>query len=154
MSYNTNNRVKSSSIPPKEKSPKAISYKDNDEFPKWRFQLLDNDGPFSIYLYSVQEIKFVVSKLAEFEKISWPKIKIQTHDHRGSNHYISISEMKKPAYTRWKELCRQDETYEQYADNIFSIKLGNKKRVLGLLSGSVYFFLWYDDGHGVSKVTK
>jgi hypothetical protein len=147
-------KIIKSEIHAKDKKPKAeLSYLENDGYPNWRFSLFDHDGPFNFKSCRNDDIIIIMKKLAEFEKMKWQKIKEQTHDKSGSSHYIKPNSFNAKALKRWKELCSNNQKYEEFEDHIFSIRLlSNMNRIIGILTGSIFYIIWYDPNHAVAKI--
>ena len=72
--------------------------------------------------------------------MTWGEILIKGNKQ---NHYIDVGSLNKIARDRLADLQIE-------AEDICSLRLGGKLRLYGLLIGSVYHILWYDDSHGDS----
>lgn len=127
----------------------------NDKTPKWRFQSFDWGGPFCLCPHPSETITSMLKKLGTFERMPWAEIKQQTHDikknghGRSSNHFIEIDSLKPIAKRRLEELG-----YQYISDLLFSLRLQNTERVIGILRENTFDILWYDPNHSVSKSLK
>ena len=110
--------------------------------PVWKFTDCDigADCGWSFYKERLSE-KFwdvIFPKLREFETMTWGDILIKS---KKQNHSIAPDKLNKIARERLASLQIE-------AEDIYSLRLGGKLRLYGLLIGSVYHILWYDDDHG------
>lgn len=92
----------------------------------------------------------VLSKLADFESMTWREIKQQQRGGSGksSNHFIddNLDKLHTDARKRLREL--------QITENVFSLSIENKVRIYGILQSRVFEILWYDNEHEIYPVEK
>lgn len=74
--------------------------------------------------------------------MQWGEIERQTHDQgKSSNHWISKDELSKMA---------QDKLKQEHLDDIeelYSLRLNNMRRLLGVREGEVFFLYWIVSDH-------
>lgn len=136
--------------PSKKKQPThyldPISWKTS--YPSWAFDRLD----CSCEKWSVSSCKDICNKilfkLKSFEEMTWDAILKQTHDDgKSSNHYLNIEDLSKDAS---EKLARLHVDFEL----LFSLRLQNTERLIGLLDDGVFHIIWYDQNHEVCVSTK
>lgn len=111
--------------------------------PSWRFEKTDSDCDWD--LLAADNLPKTLQKLKIFEGMTWSEIQKQTHDTgKSSNHFISLDLLDKKAQNRFEEL-----KYDDYSDNIFSLRLNNKERLFGILIDGVFHIVWYDKEHQI-----
>lgn len=130
-----------------------ISYEDKS--PAWSFKRMQKE---SMWLFTREDLinstqnsldsTCILSKLAEFERMTWRQIKQQTHGKRGksSNHLVPVEELTKVAKKRLQEL--------QITENFFSLRLEGTMRVFGVLESNVLEIMWYDPEHKIYPLDK
>ncbi len=77
----------------------------------------------------------IVQRLQSYEGLIWHELK---QDHRC--HPWGLDEIPKECYERLEE--RQIDITELY-----QIPLGNKPRIIGYKTGSIFYLMWYDQDH-------
>lgn len=80
----------------------------------------------------------IFPKLREYENMTWADIQVSA---KKQNHYINTDSLNKIARDRLASLQIE-------AEDIFSLRLGGKLRLYGLIIDGVYHILWYDNNHG------
>jgi len=120
------------------KNPRtAISDPDrSQDKPTWRVRRAVLDGPFGWNRATEAENLFVRSKLGEFETMRW----FELHDKQ--HHYLSWDSLSKDAQDDFKRRFRDEER-----ETIFSFRLSNKQRVIGLRLSGVFEIIWWDPEH-------
>ncbi len=86
-------------------------------------------------------------KLQHLEGLTWQMIKQQTHGTRGksSSHSLSVADaLTAEAQARAQEINLQE-------DELFSLRLSGKQRIIGVRRGSTLEIVWYDRDHKVAK---
>lgn len=79
--------------------------------------------------------------------MTWRNITLQTHDRgRSSNHFINIDSLSREAQKRL-------ESMNIFVDQIFSLRLNNKVRLLGILENGTFRIIWYDENHEICPST-
>ncbi|MBB2944427.1 hypothetical protein FB565_004156 [Actinoplanes lutulentus] len=83
---------------------------------------------------------------------TWSEVKAQLFNSKGGSHkkhhYQSIDGLCREAQERIAHL-RLD---EQFGDEIFRFRVGNRKRLWGFIAAGVFYVLWWDAGHLVYPV--
>ena len=126
-------------------SPKISRRSDPDNImtlrPVWRFTDCDTglDCGWSFHKKRLGE-KFwdvIFPKLREFETMTWSDILLKG---KKQNHSIAVDSLNKVAQERLEALQIE-------AEDVYSLRLGGKLRLYGLLIENVYHILWFDDDH-------
>ena len=96
-----------------------------------------------------ENFNFIFDKLKSFESMSWHTIKKQTHDKGVSSHHgIKIESLSKDAKDRLEEI-KMDDLVE-----VFSLRITNTFRIIGIKDGRCFGFLWIDPNHEVCPSLK
>lgn len=120
----------------KMKTPVWVFSRHDEHHEKWSLTVCEN-------IYNE-----VLTKLMSFEGMTWDEINRQTHDHgKSSNHFLKISILTKEAQKRIQEL-------HIYEDEIYSLRLNNKKRLFGIINDNKFSIIWYDQEHEVYPYDK
>lgn len=82
--------------------------------------------------------EMLLPKMREFESMTLAEIFVVA---KKQNHGIDVTELSAAAAARLAELHTE-------AESVHSLRLGGKLRLYGVLGGSVYSIIWYDDDHG------
>lgn len=150
-------RVKTNFI--NNKGPRVICKNSNrnGRKPTWRFQLIDMESPF----FNVRRYKRggriyviyeeILRKLKSFESMTWQEIDQQSRGNgHSSNHFIPVEDLSKEAKRRLNELQQDD------IDQVYSISIGGKRRLIGIFDGvgSSFDVIWYDPDHKVCPSRK
>lgn len=115
--------------------------------PSWRFERADTEYRWSIVYAGFSEI---IRSLRNFERMTWGEIAKQTHDNgKSSNHYVALNDLCKEAQKRFSEL-----NLEEYADQVYSLRLMNKTRIYGILRDGIFSILWYEEEHEIYPSVK
>lgn len=119
------------------------------ESPVWKIALADRTHE----RWKISEDKFdedFIKKLIDFEGMTWGQIMQSSGGRRKgtNNHFISVDSFFKEAQQRLSEL-KLDEHQE-----LFSLRLKGRERLLGLLRDGVFFMIWKDDDHQVCPCPK
>lgn len=114
----------------------------NNKMPIWDFSNIDNDGPFKFTSEKIDVKLFL--KILDFSKLTWQQIRAQTHDKgKSSNHYLDYEGISKKGKDRIKIKIISDDDI----DMIFSLRLNNLPRLIGLKRYQVFEVIWYDKNH-------
>lgn len=109
---------------------------------RWSFSLLDMEGPFGWSAFSIQVLEEVLKpKLISFETMTWGEIEGR------QNHAIPREQLSREAEKRLVEIKGED------IDEVFSLRIDGKKRVIGVRDKDVFMFLWWDPEHKVCPST-
>ena len=134
-----------SSVPQK-RFPNAVRGVDPDSVmqmrPSWNFVDCDTDEACK-WAFCESRLggviwKTILPKLRDFERMTWSDILIAG---KKQNHSIKKDELNKAAQERLSDLRIE-------AEDVFSLRLGGKLRLYGLLIGPSFHIIWYDDNHG------
>lgn len=111
--------------------------------PHWSFRLLDD----TYHKWQFDDVKDIFKELKAYEGMTWQEIMSASGGKRkgnGSNsHYIQISDICKEAQDRLSDLKLDDN------DVIFSLRIGSRKRIWGLLRSRTFEVIWYDPEHEI-----
>lgn len=133
---------------------KTIQNKCSTELCKqiWIFDLVDKDGEFAFDLNSPSfNHKLVLDKLFTFSQCTWSEIRCQTHDrdNKTCHHFLEYDKLSSIAKDRITKLCLEDET-----DAIYSMRLNNMIRIIGIRKGDKFIVKWYDANYKFCPSTK
>ena len=120
-------------------------------FPIWSFQKIDRDGPFR---FSENADGFdsekIIRKLIDYSFLTWSQIKEQTHDRgKNKNHFLDPKGFSKEAKERIKAKGLETES-----DQLFSLAIENRARIIGIVHKNVFHIVWYDPYHKLYPITK
>jgi hypothetical protein len=108
------------------------------QYPLWSFRYFDNDGRWCWSKICEPDAMALLQRLKYYESMTWAEIRRASHCHFIEPHRIS-----KDAQDRLVALGR----YE--TNSLFSLSLGGKPRVWGILQEHVMFTLWWDPDHEI-----
>lgn len=108
----------------------------------WSFSLCDMD-PNIRWSFCKERLSdtfwdLIIPKLREFESMTVSDIFIQS---KKQNHGIDVTKLSTKAASRLIALHIE-------AEAVHSLRLGGQRRLYGILDGSTYSIIWYDDDHG------
>ena len=117
--------------------------------PTWLFSIFDiNSEKWGLVVFQ-QKLSIILNKFKSLETMTWHEIKQQKHDNnKSSNHPIAIYKLSKQAQDRLKEI-NMDEVPE-----VFSLRVSNTFRLLGIRKGAGFQLLWVDPEHEVCPSQK
>lgn len=81
----------------------------------------------------------IFKKIKSFESMTWSEIK----KNKKNNHSVKVSNFFPEAQKRLCEIELDD------VEELFSLRLGSKKRIWGIRNGRVLKILWWDPNHTV-----
>ena len=112
--------------------------------PLWSFHLLDD----SYHKWQIKDAGEVLRALKAYEGMTWNDISSSSGGKRtGSNsHFVEIGRLIKEARDRMTYLHLDTE------DMIYSLRIGSKKRLYGLLRSRVFEIIWYDENHEIYEI--
>lgn len=115
----------------------------------WVFDRVQNNGNFR---FSVERedfnAKVVFEKLLQYSKLTWSEVRRETHDQRNKtkHHYVDIDSLTKEGQQSVKSVLSE----EDY-DSIFSFRLSNMERIIGLRENEKFVVMWFDPDHKFVK---
>ena len=114
-----------------------------NETPFWSFKRLDN----AYNKWQINEASELLNALKAFEGMTWQQICSaaggKSKGHGSNSHFIPISSLIKEAQDRLAYLNLDTE------DVVFSLRIGNTKRIWGLLRSRALEIIWYDENHEI-----
>ena len=135
------------------KKGKSVSPKNSDSWkgkcPVWRFSKFDSSHPkWGSSQVNYEELE---EKLISFEKMTWQEIDSASGGKSSgtNNHFLPIEEIESEAQVRLNELH-----FEEFSDNLYSLRINGKHRLIGILSDGIFEFLWNDPDHEVCRSRK
>lgn len=118
----------------------------------WDLNSVDKNG---LFCFDTSRKDFSCEKVLNFMLTAgnrtWYEIKTETHDKSGKskNHFLSYNSITQRGKERISALSLDEQT-----DSIFSLRLDNKIRIIGIRDGEKFIVKWYDPNHEFSMVTK
>lgn len=128
----------------REKSPKTadiIRRSFQKERIRWSFSILDMEGPFGWSKCSISSLKRLKQSLTNLETMTWADIENRR------NHTIPKEKLSNTAKKRLIQIGMDD------IQNVFSLRIGGKERIIGIRYRDVFRFLWWDPNHEVCPST-
>lgn len=141
---NKNKKLKG--IAQEQKKQLSISSKSTDgEKMVWIFSEVDNDGDFKFDPHRDDfNSEDIFDKLIYFSKRTWGELRNDTHDDgKSKHHFLADATLSKKAEERISRL-----KLEESRDQIYSLRLTNKCRIIGLRDEERFIVKWYDPEHG------
>ncbi len=110
----------------------------------WVFDSVDTDGCFR---FDPKRNDFdaadIFDKLIHYSKRTWSELKKETHDAgRSKHHFLDRANLSPDAEFRISKLH-----LEEQRDQIFSLHLENRCRIIGLREHEKFIVKWYDPRH-------
>lgn len=103
----------------------------------WQFCSMDMSGPFSCAGITFDEWQLILSKMRQWEKMTWYEIAGRR------DHAIDVDNLSSEAKKRLIELQLDD------IDEVFSLHIDGKKRLFGIRDRNIFRVLWWDREHKV-----
>lgn len=117
--------------------------------PVWSFLKVDMEHKKWGITSCADCLNRVVQTLRDFERMgNWGEVLRLTCGRKGRtrNHPIAVSEICRDAQKRLSELNMDD------ADNMYSLALGGKLRIWGIMQDAVLRIVWIDPNHEIFPV--
>ena len=95
--------------------------------------------PFGWHEVDSSKAADIRSKLGHFEKRTWNEILVKS---KKQNHSIPVDALCGQAQKRIREL-------KLVSDEVVSLRLSAKERVVGIMQDDVLLILWWDPDHSV-----
>lgn len=118
---------------------------------KWSFKSCYNEHECWCGLDGNDVITNIIHKLEDYSTQTWSAVKSASGGKRegngSNNHYI-------PANTLPKDYKKQyiASGYMRDFEQVFSLRLTGKKRLIGYVSMGIFYPLWYDNDHLIFPV--
>jgi hypothetical protein len=106
--------------------------------PIWSFAALDLSGPFGWSLLERENFEPLLTRLRAWESMTWSQIAMEG---KKRNHSIKVADCSAAAQRRLVEISLED------IDELFSMGVQGRPRVIGILDRNVFKFLWWDPEH-------
>jgi hypothetical protein len=133
---------------PRPRRLSAIADNSDGRHPAWRLAFLDLEhaGNWSWQL-GAEDLHEIVRFLREMERLTWTEIYAQlTSSKRGSHrkhHAMPAAQLCGEAQRRLEELRLDD------FDELFRFRLGNMRRLWGIVDDEVFYPVWWNAEHRV-----
>jgi hypothetical protein len=144
-------RVKSRSV----SSGKAVISKNSSSYADcyllWSFQNIDRDGHFAFNCGRDDlNCDTVLLSIVEYSGRKWKEIDTETHDNgKSKHHFLEYDKLSFRARQRIVAKRLQQDT-----DLIFSLRLSNKVRIIGLRKDDRLEVIWFDPEHDFCPSTR
>lgn len=106
------------------------------EHPSWRFSRYDHESDWTFDANTF--LNKILPYLRNMESKTWGEIFVK---EKKQNHAIDVRTLTTAAQKRLGERNIEIEA-------LHSLRLGGKIRLYGLMFGSTFHILWYDENHG------
>jgi len=120
-----------------------------NQYPLWKFRKFDVIGSKEISEITGTCVEDVILKLGEFETMNWTQIESAGHGQDGcsNSHYIDpYIDFTALGLKKFKE-----KRLEEFAEDMFSLRLTGLCRLIGYRDGNILNIIWYDSDHGIVK---
>jgi hypothetical protein len=107
----------------------------------WQIRILDFGGPWGWDSINANTLKYIHSKLALFESMTWVEV---NYPNTGC-HPIKVEEICATAQKRLAEI-------QVLEEELFSLRLSGKERLWGIRERHILKILWWDPKHEVYPV--
>ncbi|HST60034.1 MAG TPA: hypothetical protein VLK84_15115 [Longimicrobium sp.] len=103
---------------------------------------MDLGGPWCWSALGGNSLREVLQRMRELESMTWHAI-----TETGS-HFIETSALSRPARERLVTIQQDD------VDQVYSVRVTGRRRIIGLRDGGVLRVLWWDPEHEVCPSAK
>lgn len=118
---------------------------------KWSFKSYYSEHECWCGLDGNDVITNIIHKLEDYSTQTWSEVKSASGGKRkngGSNsHYIPAIKLPKDYQEKYIK-----DGYMRNFEQVFSLRLASKKRLVGYVSNGTFFPLWYDKDHSVFPI--
>lgn len=118
---------------------------------KWSFKSYYSEHECWCRLAGNDVITNIIHKLEDYSTQTWSEVKSASGGKRegnGSNsHYIPANKLPKDYQAKYIK-----DGYMRNFEQVFSLRLASKKRLVGYVSNGTFYPLWYDNDHLVFPV--
>ena len=110
--------------------------------PVWSFALLDRFATIGGWIHLCPEdLDALLPRFQQWEKMTWAEILAE--GGRKRNHPIDVSQCIPEAQARLKYLGQEDR------EQLMSLSVNSKARVIGILDRGIFKILWWDPKHQI-----
>lgn len=123
----------------------ATQESSNNKYLVWRFDKADQNGLFRFDLEREDmDHKLLLQKIMVYSNRTWGEIIRETHDQKNKtcHHPLDVAKVSTQALERIRAMELEGRT-----DGLFSLRLGNLKRIVGIRENEVFHAIWYDPKH-------
>jgi len=115
------------------------------------FSSVDTDGAFSFDPHRDDfDAEAIFAALLAISKQTWAEIKQATHNNgKSRSHVLSEDSLTREAFKRINALGLQEES-----DDIFSLRINAKIRIIGIRMQQRFVVKWYDPKHQFSQSSR
>ena len=106
----------------------------------WSFSDVDREGRFAFNPKAI-DCKKLLEKILDFSSMKWSEL-VPTDGGKSPHHRLSPQALSVEAKARIKAKGLEEES-----DAIFSFRLSNKERLIGIRNGVIFKVIWYDANH-------
>lgn len=121
------------------------------EFFKWSFKSYYREHECWCGLDGNDVITNIIHKLEDYSTQTWSIVKTASGGkgkNGGSNsHYIPANKLPKGYQEKYIK-----DGYMRNFEQVFSLRLTSKKRLIGYVSNGTFYPLWYDNDHSIFPV--
>lgn len=132
------------------------AYNDNQLF-RWSLKQCHFDDILGKWneLTAKEFIQEIIVKLEDYSSQTWHEVKTATGGKATgtNNHFISIKELDKTRYKYMLPLHGNNKE-ECSFDEVFSLRLTAKRRLIGYVKEHIFYPLWHDPEHDIIKSRK
>ena len=118
----------------------------SNQKPTWQLNRIDNKGKWGWKEIGKNRWENdILPKLCNFERMTWPEIEQASGGRSSGNnsHFVNKNNLSKMARERLEELQIDD------VDQVYSLRLTGKTRIIGKRIGSIMQIIWFDFNHEV-----
>ncbi|MCY3986066.1 MAG: hypothetical protein OXF23_03365 [Candidatus Dadabacteria bacterium] len=120
------------------KNPRSTPSSVNSKNFRWNTENADLEGEYG---WSKIELKAllneVIPRLQKYETMTWGEIEGK------ESHFIDVDNCSKEAQKRLKEIKLDD------VEQLFSLRIGSRKRIFGWRKEAIFYVLWWDPDHKI-----
>ena len=129
-----------------------IAQQSSFELFKWSLKLADSEEPcgFNDKVFREQWCGKILPQLSDYEAKTWSEISSATAGSKGGwiNHHFPVKALVERARERLRKTSMDDE------DVLYSLRLGEKQRLFGIVREGVMNLLWYDPDHEICPTSR
>jgi hypothetical protein len=109
--------------------------------PIWSFAFLDLCGVAGWIHLKQENLDELLARFQQWERMTWSQI--LSEGGKKKNHKIDVFRCSAEAQERLKFLGMEDR------EELMSLAVNSKARVIGILDRAIFHILWWDPGHQV-----